>query len=188
MYAHFHALVGGRRTAWAAVTDPGTALEALAQEQGFRHVFHGAPDIGGRYSALSAFGVVPAALIGATCAGCWSRGRASRRRAPPARTLRPDTPALWLGLALGELAIGGRDKLTLAIDEPLGSTGLWIEQLVAESTGKHGKGIVPIADEPLGDPGEYGDDRVFLHLQGAGGEGVRTHDRSSTRSPTPDIR
>ncbi|HEV7773076.1 MAG TPA: bifunctional transaldolase/phosoglucose isomerase [Conexibacter sp.] len=169
MHAHFHALVPDGRQ-WAAVTDPGTKLEELAQEQGFRHVFHGAPDIGGRYSALSAFGVVPAALIGADVRGLLERAEVAARAADP--SLAPgDAPALWLGLALGELAISGRDKLTLVIDEPLGSTGLWIEQLVAESTGKHGKGIVPIADEPLGDPSEYGDDRVFLHLQNARGEG-----------------
>ncbi len=163
MHAHFHALVPDGRQ-WAAVTDPGTKLEALAQEQGFRRVFHGAPDIGGRYSALSAFGVVPAALIGADVRGLLERAEVAARAADP--SLAPgDAPALWLGLALGELATSGRDKLTLVIDAPLDATGLWIEQLVAESTGKHGKGIVPIADEPLGDPGEYGEDRVFLHLQ-----------------------
>jgi transaldolase/glucose-6-phosphate isomerase len=169
MHAHFHALAPNGRQ-WAAVTDPGTALETLAQEEGFRRVFHGAPDIGGRYSALSAFGVVPAALLGADVRGLLERAEVAARAADP--SLAPgDAPALWLGLALGELAIGGRDKLTLVIDEPLGSTGLWIEQLVAESTGKHGKGIVPIADEPLGGPGEYGEDRVFLHLQNARSEG-----------------
>ena len=169
MHAHFHALVSDGRQ-WAAVTDPGTKLEALAQEQGFRRVFHGAPDIGGRYSALSAFGVVPAALIGADVRGLLERAEIAARAADP--SLAPgDAPALWLGLALGELATSGRDKLTLVIDAPLDSTGLWIEQLVAESTGKHGKGIVPIADEPLGDPGEYGEDRVFLHLQHGRGEG-----------------
>ncbi len=168
MHAHFHALAPDGRQ-WAAVTDPGTKLEALAQEQGFRRVFHGAPDIGGRYSALSAFGVVPAALIGADVRGLLERAEVAARAADP--SLAPgDAPALWLGLALGELANGGRDKLTLVIDEPLSATGLWIEQLVAESTGKRGKGIVPIADEPLGDPGAYGEDRVFLHLQNAGGD------------------
>lgn len=169
MHAHFHALVPDGRQ-WAAVTDPGTALEQLAREQGFRAVFHGAPDIGGRYSALSAFGVVPAALIGADVRGLLERAEVAARAADP--SLAPgDAPALWLGLALGELARQGRDKLTFVVDEPLASMGLWLEQLVAESTGKHGKGIVPIADEPLGAPGVYGDDRVFVHLRRTDGTG-----------------
>ncbi|HZV73980.1 MAG TPA: bifunctional transaldolase/phosoglucose isomerase [Conexibacter sp.] len=169
MHAHFHALVPDGRQ-WAAVTDPGTQLEALAQEQGFRRVFHGAPDIGGRYSALSAFGVVPAALIGADVRGLLERAEVAARAADP--SLAPGhAPALWLGAALGELANGGRDKLTFVVDPPLASLGLWLEQLVAESTGKHGKGIVPIADEPLGAPEVYGGDRVFVHLHATSGEG-----------------
>ena len=168
MHAHFHALAPEGRQ-WAAVTDPGTALEALAQEQGFRRVFHGAPDIGGRYSALSAFGVVPAALIGADVRGLLERAEIARAR--PTRRWRPATRrrcgsgsrwASWRSAA----ATSSRSRRRAA--RP---TGLWVEQLVAESTGKHGKGIVPIADEPLGDPGEYGDDRVFLHLQNGRGEG-----------------
>jgi transaldolase/glucose-6-phosphate isomerase len=169
MHAHFHALVpdGGQ---WAAITDPGTALEALAHEQGFRRVFHGAPDIGGRYSALSAFGVVPAALIGADVRGLLERAQVAASAAEP--SLPPGhAPALWLGCALGELANGGRDKLTFVVDPPLQSLGLWLEQLVAESTGKRGKGIVPIADEPLGAPDQYGEDRVFVHLHATSGEG-----------------
>jgi transaldolase / glucose-6-phosphate isomerase len=169
MHAHFHALVPDGRQ-WAAITDPGTALEALAQQEGFRRVFHGAPDIGGRYSALSAFGVVPAALIGADVRGLLERAQVAARAAEP--SLAPgDAPALWLGLALGELATQGRDKLTFVVDPPLQSLGLWLEQLVAESTGKHGKGIVPIADEPLGAPALYGEDRVFVHLHDTSGEG-----------------
>jgi transaldolase/glucose-6-phosphate isomerase len=172
MHAHFHALApDGRR--WAAVTDPGTSLEALAHEQGFRRVFHGAPDIGGRYSALSAFGVVPAALIGADVRGLLERAQVAARAADP--SLPPgDAPALWLGVALGELAAQGRDKLTFVVDPPLASLGLWLEQLVAESTGKHGRGIVPIAGEPLGDPDAYGEDRVFVHLHDTSGEGDAT--------------
>lgn len=169
MHAHFHALApDGRR--WAAITDPGTSLEALAREQGFRRVFHGAPDVGGRYSALTAFGVVPAALIGADVRGLLARAEVAARAAEP--SLPPDcTPALWLGVALGQLALDGRDKLTFVVDEPLRSLGLWLEQLVAESTGKHGKGIVPIADEPLAAPEQYDGDRVFVHLHRTSGEG-----------------
>ncbi|HEX4804335.1 MAG TPA: bifunctional transaldolase/phosoglucose isomerase [Conexibacter sp.] len=169
MHAHFHALAPEGRQ-WAAITDPGTALEELAREQGFRRVFHGAPDVGGRYSALTAFGVVPAALIGADVRGLLERAEVAARAADP--SLPPGcAPALWLGCALGELANGGRDKLTFVVDEPLRSLGLWLEQLVAESTGKRGKGIVPIADEPLGAPEQYGEDRVFVHLHRTSGDG-----------------
>jgi transaldolase/glucose-6-phosphate isomerase len=169
MHAHFHALASDGRQ-WAAITDPGTKLEQLAHAQGFRRVFHGAPDIGGRYSALSAFGVVPAALIGADVRGLLERAEIAARAADP--SLAPGhAPALWLGCALGELANGGRDKLTFVVDRPLSSLGLWLEQLVAESTGKRGKGIVPIADEPLAGPDAYGEDRVFVHLHCTSGEG-----------------
>jgi transaldolase/glucose-6-phosphate isomerase len=169
MHAHFHALVPDGRQ-WAVITDPGTSLEQLAREQGFRRVFHGAPDIGGRYSALSAFGIVPAALIGADVRGLLARAEVAASAADP--SLPPGcAPALWLGCALGELANSGRDKLTLVVDEPLSSLGLWLEQLVAESTGKHGNGIVPVADEPLAAADEYGEDRVFVHLHRTTGEG-----------------
>jgi transaldolase/glucose-6-phosphate isomerase len=169
MHAHFHARVPDGRQ-WAAITDPGTSLEQLARQQGFRRVFHGAPDVGGRYSALSAFGIVPAALIGADVRGLLERAQVAARAAEP--SLPPGcAPALWLGCALGELANSGRDKLTFVVDPPLSSLGLWLEQLVAESTGKHGKGIVPIADEPLAAPDEYADDRVFVHLHRTTGEG-----------------
>jgi len=169
MHAHFHALVPDGRQ-WAAITDPGTSLEQLAREQGFRCVFHGAPDIGGRYSALSAFGIVPAALIGADVRGLLARAEVAARAADPSLE-GSRAPALWLGIALGELANGGRDKLTFVIDPPLGALGLWLEQLVAESTGKRGKGIAPVADEPLASPEEYGDDRVFVHLHRTTGDG-----------------
>ncbi len=165
MHACFHALVPHGRQ-WAAVTDPGTALEQLAREQGFRRVFHGAPDIGGRYSALSAFGVVPGALIGADMRGLLERAEVAAHTAAPMPDPARPAPALWLGLALGELASRRRDKLTFVVDPPLASLGLWLEQLVAESSGKHGKGIVPIADEPLGPPESYGEDRVFVHVRG----------------------
>jgi transaldolase / glucose-6-phosphate isomerase len=168
LHAHFHALVPDGRQ-WAAITDPGTALEALAREQGFRHVFHGAPDIGGRYSALSAFGIVPAALIGVDVRELLARAEVAARAVEPSLGCE-HAPAAWLGLALGELARGGRDKLTLVVDPPLEALGLWLEQLVAESTGKQGKGIVPIAGEPLGEVADYRGDRVFVHVRDAGAE------------------
>ncbi|HWK25559.1 MAG TPA: hypothetical protein VNS09_03300 [Solirubrobacter sp.] len=159
MFKAFHARQGDG-THFAAVTDPGSSLEALAAEHGFREVFHGDPDIGGRYSALSPFGLVPAAAAGIDLApileGAIGAAEECRGEAGNA--------GLWLGCALGELARQGRDKLTFVVDEPLTAYGLWAEQLVAESTGKLGTGILPIADEPLLDPSAYGDDRVFLRI------------------------
>jgi transaldolase/glucose-6-phosphate isomerase len=175
LHARFHARVPGGRQ-WAAITDPGTALEALAHEQGFRRVFHGAPDIGGRYSALSAFGVVPGALIGADVRGLLARAEVAARAAEPGLA-GGQAPSLWLGVALGELARAGRDKLTLVVDPPLDAIGLWAEQLLAESGGKQGRGIVPVADEPLGPPEAYGADRVFVHVRHEQGSGAQTIER-----------
>jgi len=159
MYKAFSARMDG--THFVAVTDPGTSLENLGSRAGFRRVFHGDPDIGGRYSALSAFGLVPAVLAGydvaAVLDGAITAGEECRSEFG-------GNGGLWLGAALGELARAGRDKLTFVADAPLTSYGVWAEQLFAESTGKHGTGILPIADEPLLAPDAYGDDRVFLHV------------------------
>ncbi len=147
-------------THFVAVTDPGSSLEELAATNGFRRVFAGDPDIGGRYSALSAFGLVPAMAAGIDIGAVLDSaiGAAEECRGEQGNA------GLWLGCALGELALQGRDKLTFVADDPLGSYGIWAEQLFAESTGKLGKGILPIADEPLMDPSAYGDDRVFVHI------------------------
>ena len=145
---------------YVAVTDPGTSLSQLGRENGFRRVFENDPEIGGRYSALSYFGLVPAVLIGVDIAAVLE----SAELAVANCQLKEDNAGLWLGIALGELARNGRDKLTFVVDEPLSAFGLWAEQLVAESTGKQGRGILPIADEPLVDAGAYGQDRVFLHI------------------------
>ena len=151
---------------FVAVTDPGSPLEQLANDHGFRQVFRADPDIGGRYSALSHFGLVPAALMGADLEALLDGAQVA------AQGCRHDdatenNSGLWLGGTLGELAKQGRDKLTFVVDDPeIGSLGLWLEQLVAESTGKHGTGILPVADEPVGDAENYGDDRVFVHLRG----------------------
>jgi glucose-6-phosphate isomerase len=175
LFAHFFSLVEeGNR--FVAITDPGSGLEALAAKHAFLRTFAGDPDIGGRYSALSAFGVVPGALMGIpvlsllegapsawetgleqeTGSGSGGSGGDSGSNGLPA--------AVWLGATLSGLAQAGRDKLTFVISETLPGLGLWLEQLVAESTGKHGTGILPVADEPLGDPAVYGDDRVFAYL------------------------
>ncbi|HTZ86774.1 MAG TPA: hypothetical protein VMB05_08910 [Solirubrobacteraceae bacterium] len=172
LFAHFWSLVGEGQN-FAAITDPGTGLEKLAQEHGFRHVFGGDPDIGGRYSALSPFGIVPAALIGADFRGLLSGAARAWETA-----LRPtgddelssgaESAGVWMGAALSALARSGRDKLTFVIDESLPGLGLWLEQLVAESTGKQGTGILPVAEEPLGEPDVYGEDRVFAYLYDLG--------------------
>jgi glucose-6-phosphate isomerase len=165
-FHHFWERNGGDGTHFVAITDPGSGLAALGEQRGFRRVFLNDPDIGGRYSALSYFGIVPAALLGADLRALL-QGAADLgpvlRDADPAQN-----PGLWLGGVLGELALAGRDKLTFLIDPPLESFGLWVEQLIAESTGKQGRGILPVADEPLGAPEAYGVDRVFLHLHGHG--------------------
>jgi transaldolase/glucose-6-phosphate isomerase len=163
LYAHFSSL-NDNGSSYTAITDPGSGLAELATKRGFRQIFFGDPGIGGRYSALSAFGIVPATLIGADTAALLRRAPTAWQTslADPAAAELP--AAVWLGAALAALAKQGRDKLTFVIAPSLPGLGLWLEQLVAESTGKHGKGILPVADEPLGDPGEYGTDRVFMHL------------------------
>jgi transaldolase/glucose-6-phosphate isomerase len=173
LFAHFWSLVGEGQN-FVAITDPGTGLEKLAHEHGFRRVFAGDPHIGGRYSALSPFGIVPAALIGvdirALLGGAGAAWEVGIQDAPQATPLHGSAPAgqhpagVWMGAALSALARAGRDKLTFVIPDSLPGLGLWLEQLVAESTGKRSTGILPVAEEPLGEPGEYGDDRVFAYL------------------------
>lgn len=164
LFEHFRALAPGGEH-FAAITDPGSALLALAQEHGFRRAFVNDPEIGGRYSALSYFGLVPAALAGVDIGAVLEAAEVAEQNC--AGYVRPEANVgLWLGLALGELALRGRDKLTFVIDPPIESFGAWLEQLVAESTGKEGRGILPVADEPLADADDaYGPDRVFVHLR-----------------------
>ncbi len=150
---------------FVAITDPGSALVAIAEEHGFRRTFLNDENIGGRYSALSYFGLVPAALVGLDVSDLLSSAIREAERC--AGDDAEENEGLWLGCALGALAEAGRDKLTFIVDEPFPQLGLWLEQLVAESTGKEGKGILPIADEPLGAPDQYGGDRVFVHVENA---------------------
>jgi transaldolase / glucose-6-phosphate isomerase len=162
---YFESRLGGDAgEQFIAITDPGSSLVDLAVSHGWRHVFLANPDIGGRYSALSHFGMVPAALAGIDIRTILERAQVAEQRCQP-HEQSVDNSGLWLGLLVGELALRGRDKLTFVVDEPISSFGLWAEQLVAESTGKHGKGILPVAGEPLGPPESYGEDRVFLHLR-----------------------
>jgi transaldolase / glucose-6-phosphate isomerase len=158
-FKYFHSLQGDGAH-YVAVTDPGTSLAKLGAEHGFRRVFENDPDIGGRYSVLSYFGLVPAAIAGYDIGAVL----ATAGEAMDACRAEEGNPGLELGAALGELALEGRDKLTFVVDDPLESFGLWAEQLVAESTGKQGRGILPIADEPLLPAAEYGPDRVFVHV------------------------
>ncbi|MDQ8045410.1 MAG: hypothetical protein REI11_12460, partial [Patulibacter sp.] len=152
-----------RADAFAVVTDPGSDLEALAKERGFRDIVYGDPEVGGRYSALTAFGLTPAAVAGFDAAGLLASGVAAAEASHDAD---PDAnQALSLGLLWGEAAKAGRDKLTIIADPSLGGVELWLEQLVAESTGKHGKGLLPVAGEPTGTSGRFGDDRVILRIR-----------------------
>jgi transaldolase/glucose-6-phosphate isomerase len=163
----FHAAMSAHAPAldFIAITDPGTVLADLARSQGFRAIVEGPPDVGGRYSALSVFGLLPAALHGVDLEGLLSRaaGMAGACRRPT-----PENPGLSLGAALGEAALIGRDKLTILTSPRLASLGDWIEQLVAESTGKAGRGIVPVVGEPIGPAEAYGSDRQFVFITLAG--------------------
>ena len=145
------------------VTDPGSPLERLASEDGLRRCFLNPPDIGGRYSVLSLFGLVPAALMGVSIEALLHRCQVAEQMCAHYDSSESNS-GLWFGATIGELARQGRDKLTFLISPPIESFGLWAEQLVAESTGKHGRGILPVVDEPLGDSADvYGDDRVFVY-------------------------
>jgi glucose-6-phosphate isomerase len=161
-FERLHAIVGdqaGRH--FIAITDPGTPLERIAAEHDFRRAFINPADIGGRYSALSYFGLVPAALAGVNIRGLLTTARALAAASAGDRAA-ADNPALYLGAAMGALAGRGRDKLTLLLAPTIATFGTWVEQLVAESTGKEGRGVLPVEDEPLGAVERYGSDRLFV--------------------------
>jgi transaldolase/glucose-6-phosphate isomerase len=145
---------------FVAITDPNTALARLADERGYRAAFINPPDIGGRFSALSLFGLVPAALIGAPVQDLIDAGRAM---ADGCREERRTNAGLELGAFMGAAANARRDKLTVLLPRSLASFGFWIEQLIAESTGKRGRGLLPVVDEPLG--ATYGRDRAFVAVE-----------------------
>lgn len=169
LFAHFWELVhkakGNRGGAqFVAITDPGTGLEKLAAEHRFGSTFLNQLDIGGRYSVLSLFGLVPAALIGMDVARLLDRAGAM---ATACRIPEPfsQNPGAALGVTMGALALAGRDKVTVIASSQVKTFGLWGEQLLAESTGKAGTGLVPVADEPVASPAAYGQDRLFIYLR-----------------------
>ena len=158
------ALGGAAGERFLVITDPGSPLESQARDRKVREIFAGDPRIGGRYSALSNFGLVPAAFLGVDVMELLRRARAMAGRC---REEGPGNPGLSLGCAMAVLARIGRDKLTFSVGTPVERFGMWAEQLIAESTGKEGKGILPVEGEPLGPPEVYGEDRFFARIEGA---------------------
>jgi glucose-6-phosphate isomerase len=160
---------------FVAITDPDSPLGASAREKGFRRVFWGFKDVGGRYSALSSFGLLPAALLGLDVERLLADAMRMVEACGPSVPAR-DNPAAVLGAVMGEMAVAGRDKATFLLPDDLSTLGMWLEQLIAESTGKDGTGVVPVAGEPEGAPLVYGNDRLFIHIYVRG----RSHERMET--------
>jgi glucose-6-phosphate isomerase len=168
-YKYFYDLVRGvkgdaARENFVAITDPRTPLERLAREKKFRAIFPGAEDVGGRFSALSVFGMVPAALAGVKVKTLLERGEEMARACGP-QAPAAENPGVALGAILGAAARTGRNKLTFVTSPAISTFGDWVEQLVAESTGKDGQGIVPVVHEYLGAPEVYCDDRIFVSIR-----------------------
>ena len=169
LFKYFFSLVEARLGSAAgeqfcAVTDAGSPLDQIARERGFKYVFHNPPDIGGRYSALSYFGLVPAAVMGMDIDRLLESARRMVTACGPTIPT-ASNPAAWLGAAMGALAQRGADKLTLVASPEIGDFGMWVEQLVAESTGKEGRGIVPVAGVVPDDPRDFDDDCFFVYLR-----------------------
>jgi transaldolase/glucose-6-phosphate isomerase len=166
-FDYFWELSNGDGSRFVATTDPGTSLEALARKNNFRRIFSSDESVGGRFSALTDFGMVPAALMAMDVERLLDRADWMKQQCgesvPAARN-----PGLGLGAVLAEAALAGRDKLTILADAPLSAFALWIEQIIAESSGKQGKGILPVPLEPVGEPGVYGNDRIFVYLRQTG--------------------
>ncbi|MEC4890881.1 MAG: glucose-6-phosphate isomerase [Nitrospira sp.] len=169
LFAHFWDLVtrtkgnqGGGQ--FIAITDPATGLERMAKDYGFRQIFSNPPDIGGRYSVLSLFGLVPAALLGVNVQRLLERAARMADQCRVADHVERN-PGIYLGVAMATMAKAGRDKVTIIASPPIDSFGLWAEQLLAESTGKEGTGLIPVAQEPVLTPTMYGQDRFFIYLR-----------------------
>jgi transaldolase/glucose-6-phosphate isomerase len=187
-FDYFWKLSNGDGSRFVVTTDPGTSLEALARKNNFRRIFSSDKEVGGRFSALTDFGLVPAALLGLDLgrligraewmrAQCYAapggldsekQGSVEEQAAQGMSVPAARNPGLALGAVIGEAALQGRDKLTILADTPLAAFAGWIEQIIAESSGKNGKGILPVPLEPLGDPSVYGKDRLFIYLKQTG--------------------
>ncbi len=169
LFAHFWHLLtrtkgnqGGRQ--FIAITDPATGLERMAKDYGFRQIFSNPADIGGRYSVMSLFGLVPAALLGLDVQRLMARAANMADQCRVVERIERN-PGVYLGVAMATLAKAGRDKVTVMASAPINSFGLWAEQLLAESTGKEGTGLIPVAQEPVLVPRNYGHDRFFIYLR-----------------------
>jgi glucose-6-phosphate isomerase len=188
--AHFRTHLESVVARWAdhfvAITDEGTELAQRARVEGFRDVFINPSDIGGRYSALSYFGFVPAALMGQDLDALAGWGLAMLSAAEPRGADTLSNPAAALALVIGAAALTGRDKLTLVVPPALEAFGLWVEQLIAESTGKQGKGVIPIAGEAVGPAEHYGEDRLFVRLSVRGATEVLANSTDNVRSTYVD--
>jgi glucose-6-phosphate isomerase len=152
-------------THFIAVTDPGSKMQKVAEGDRFRHIFFGRPSIGGRYSALSHFGMVPAAVMGVDTKKFLDRAQEMVRACGSSASIE-ENPGAVLGIILGTAARSGRDKVTIITSPEISDLGAWLEQLLAESTGKVGKGIIPVSGEELAAPQVYGHDRVFAYIHG----------------------
>ncbi len=172
-----------------AITDPGSKMQQVAERDRFRHIFYGLPSIGGRYSALSNFGMVPAAAMGLDTVKFLQRTK-EMAEACKAATPIEQNPGVMLGLIMGSAAKLGRDKITLITSPGIADLGAWLEQLIAESTGKVGKGIIPVDREALGAPGAYGNDRLFayLRLEGAADAAQDANVAALEKSGQPVVR
>lgn len=165
---YFYARTGQNGQQFVAITDPGSPMEAESVRRGYRHIFRNDPEIGGRYSVLSYFGLVTASVLGVDLDPFLSRAAEINASNDPSVAT---SEAMQLGTTLASHAEQGRDKVTFVTSPTLSSFGLWAEQLIAESTGKEGRGVLPVAEEPVGDPAEYASDRVFVVLTLAGETG-----------------
>ncbi len=190
LYEHFwHEAVthtgSGAGAHFVAITDAGSSLETLARERGFRHVFLNPSDIGGRFSVLSLFGLIPSVLLGLDHVQLLKHADVMAKRCATIRTV--ENPGAWLGSYIAGCARSGRDKLTILTSPRLQSFGLWAEQLIAESTGKQGKGIVPVAAEPLLPPDAYSSDRAFVYIRMRGDQcaDIDEHAAALTQSGHP---
>ena len=166
-YKYFFGKTGGNAKQFIAITDSGSVLDHEAQEKGFADLFLNPDDIGGRYSALSYFGLVPAALIGVDLRQLWSSAKRMMSACGPTINA-SDHPGMWLGAILGSLAADGQDKVSIQTSPSIASLGSWIEQLIAESTGKEGRGLIPVVGATVGMPHDYSTDRLFVYLRVAG--------------------